>query len=112
LEFIKRYWHEYKNATIDLIQNPAIDDAWLWTMNTSECTFSPLDAMTFKVDSAYINLISCLVFNENEPSVIKLTITKITLSRMKQSNAFRPIYEFISSELENLIKIVNCDTRH
>lgn len=102
LDFIKQCWRDYENGTIDFVQHPERKDAWLWTINISECAVSPVSAMTFGTDHEHINLIAYAVFPKNSPSIVKLTISRVTLSMMGEFSGLKLIYEFISSELENL----------
>ena len=112
LETLKQLWPEYKNATIDFIKHPKKDDAWLWIIDIHKCSISPYYGMMFDINKHYINPISSFTFYEENPSIHQFSISKNILLIMKNLDDFRPIYEFISSEIEYLIEIVRCKTVH
>ena len=110
LETLKQLWPEYKNATIDFIKHPEKDDAWLWIIDTNKCSISPFDGMMFSINKHCINPIGSFTFYEDNPSIHQLSMSKNVLLEMRDLDCFRPIYEFISSEIENLIEIGRCNT--
>ena len=110
LETLKQLWPEYKNATIDFIKHPEMDNAWLWIIDINKCYISPFDGMMFSINKHCINPIGSCTFYEDNPSIHQLSMSKNILLVMKKLDDFRPIYEFISSEIENLIEIGRCNT--
>ena len=110
LETLKQQWTEYKNATIDFIKHPEMDNAWLWIIDINKCSISQFDGMMFSINKHCINPIGSCTFYEDNPSIHQLSMSKNILLVMKKLDDFRPIYEFISSEIENLIEIGRCNT--
>lgn len=101
---LDRLWSSYEKVTLDFREHPYCEDTWLWTIDISECSIHPIDALRFQKNGSGINLASGACCYVHEPTIVQINIAKSCLSDMKKSVTFRQDYEFISSKIKNIIE--------
>ena len=102
-ESITSQWPYYKKGTLDFRDHPDLDDTWLWTVDIGESSINPVDVMCFQYGNVVINVITEVFYYTNQPSIIQANISKNSVYLLKEFNVFKQCYEFINSEINDLI---------
>ncbi len=106
---LKRIWPSYESGTLCFRDDPIFENSWIWTVDLSHCLISPYESLKFKSGDESIAI--AVEIKSTDKFIYNIFLSKDSLSIMKGSKKFDPVYNFIFQKFQELALIGNSRCR-
>lgn len=99
---LKRNWPYYEKATLDFKDNPNHNGSFLWTIDIALCPKSPYELLGFAINTHFIAVATSRYYLECEPQIVTISLSKRSLSDLREYACFKEAYDFTSEMIQKL----------